>query len=748
MVGSSVSYLTPKILETYKKKKPKHQGKLFEPIKEGRYSLKGESWLDTCKRVVDYSLSLYQGPATEEELKKESELMLDLLYNCIAFPAGRTLRIGGTAAADAHPEANFNCCFTSIEDLEDFCDVFHLSMCSCGVGYSVLNTYKLPTLNTDFEIIHNGRFETIKEQVAETGQIKEKEKFIYNSLYPYTKQDKTETNYLGWIGNKSRYNIIVGDSKLGWVEALRSYLRILNNNFNPVEISFDYSYVRPEGTSLNTWGGYAAGPDGLVRMFNFITKTIKLSNGKLRPIDVMDICDYIGAIVVVGGTRRAALICLFAPDDLELLNAKSGESIGWWEDQEGAHVEYDDTLFRQEQIKWIAADNAHRTMSNNSITFTKKPSYEQLQEIFKRIKQNGEPGFYNLEAARKRRPNVEGLNPCGEVLLANKGVCNLTTVNMMAFLYDKKTFFGSRKAVDYSLLDKAVRLITRIGLRQTNVTLSLPRWDEVQKRDRLLGVSKTGEMDLLDALGWKRNSKNHIKLLKFMNKTANEEADRYSYEMRVPRPLLVTSVKPEGTISQLPTVSSGLHRAFAPYYIRNIKFASFDPMCKALMELGVPWEHDRTKKDSNRIVFRFPIKTKAKIRAYDESLKDQFMGYINHQKYYTDHNTSCTLYVGERWIKFLGIKLYKIDEWEEALKLTYEHWDDMLAVTFLPKDNGVYPQAPYEAVSKSEFTRLESLFPSSLDSLPELIEKYAPKIAQETTMEESADCSTGACPLV
>ena len=75
----------------------------------------------------------------------------------------------------------------------------------------------------------------------------------------------------------------------------------------------------------------------------------------------------------------------------------------WWTDQE---------MLQEKQ------DNlSHRHMSNNSITFKQKPSQEVLHLVFELMKYTGEPGFFNLEAAKKRRPNAKGLNPCGEILL-------------------------------------------------------------------------------------------------------------------------------------------------------------------------------------------------------------------------------------------------------------------------------------------------------------------------------------------
>jgi ribonucleoside-triphosphate reductase len=76
----------------------------------------------------------------------------------------------------------------------------------------------------------------------------------------------------------------------------------------------------------------------------------------------------------------------------------------------------------------------HRRMSNNSVAFTEQPSRELLNLVFTMMQAEGEPGFINLEEARRRRPNAEGLNPCAEILLDSYGVCNLTTVNMVEFV--------------------------------------------------------------------------------------------------------------------------------------------------------------------------------------------------------------------------------------------------------------------------------------------------------------------------
>ena len=46
---------------------------------------------------------------------------------------------------------------------------------------------------------------------------------------------------------------------------------------------------------------------------------------QLRPIHVYDICMFAADAVLAGGVRRSATICLFSPEDSEMLNAKTGD---------------------------------------------------------------------------------------------------------------------------------------------------------------------------------------------------------------------------------------------------------------------------------------------------------------------------------------------------------------------------------------------------------------------------------------
>jgi adenosylcobalamin-dependent ribonucleoside-triphosphate reductase len=680
-----------------------------------------ETWRETAHRVVDYSMALYNGPANKQELEKEAEQMFDALFNLKVFTAGRTLWIGGTESAKRFGSANYNCSFVVFDKLSAFTDLFHLLMVGAGVGFRILfdDVLQLPSFNTHIVVAHkpyNGK--VIGERREDTVIFEESS---------------------GDFGDLASVHIVIGDSKSGWVDALGAYIQTMLRN-DVESIIFNYDSVRPAGEVLKTFGGRASGHQALKRMFRNIHKVIKNApNGKLFPLHVLDIANHIGANVVVGGVRRTSEIALFDQNDDAVLNAK----VGLFED---GHTNF---------------GNDQRFMSNNSIFFETKPTRERMLDIFERIQYNGEPGFVNAPAARKRRPNFNGLNPCAEILLDDQGVCNLTEVNMFAFANGDGTY-------DWPGLVNAVKLATRIGLRQTNIDIDLPVWDRIQKRDRLLGVSLDGVMDFVDAVTW-ANAGDTIKLagvvteflvpvefadlLDKLHEVANKEAQRYAYEMRIPAPLLVTTIKPSGTISKLPGISSGVHRARAPYYVRRVRITSTDPLARVMLDAGYPIypennsngptvsEYNQMKamekwevlQKASTWVIEFPMKSSTKIGVADESAVEQFQRYLLFQKKWSDHNTSITI-------------TFSPDEVKDLVDSILENWDDYIAISFLPKDTTEYPLLPEEPITQEEYEwRISELPPLSEQAITDAL------IALESSNQASelldADCIGGVCPV-
>lgn len=642
-----------------------------------------EYWWETVARAVDYNCSL--APNTT---RAEAEMLYDNIYNLKQQLSGRTLYTGGTQASLRYVLSNYNCSYTTIEHIDDFCDLFYVLMVGTGAGVGIQNKYveKLPKFRTDINLFHS------------------EWEFTPKSF----REDITTTEV-----NGDTIKIIIGDSKEGFIEGLRTFLNVLtSHSYRTIKnVIIDYNYVRPKGERLVTFGGYASGYESMKNMIHKIYKVVMsraTSDAKkvqLERIDVMDIANIIGENVVSGGVRRTAEIIFVDIDDVDTQNAKSNL---YTQDSDG---------------NWIANQNIlHRMMSNNSIIYETKPTREQLHEHMQKQRYSGEPGVVNAEAARKRRDNFKGLNPCAEILLDSKAVCNLTTVNMVAFVKDGR--------VDIDEMIKAFKLATRAGYRMTNVDLELYNWDRVQKRDRLLGVSMTGYQEMVGATNLSLDEQKE--LLSTIRKATHEAMREIAKELGLNESLLVTTVKPEGTLSQVfGGVSSGLHFPHSEYYIRRVRINAFDPLAKVAEELGwsvkpevgQDWETCTTK------VIEFPVHSPAKQFKSDVSAVEQLEIYKMFQEYYTDHNSSNTITV-------------KNDEWDDVEQWIWDNWDDFIGVSFLSDSDSFYQLMPYEAIDKQTY---EELAKNTAPFNPALLKKYETTGVSE--LDESESCQDGACAV-
>lgn len=687
----SCNFLSDEFIAQYKNKKVPFTN-LGEFIYLRTYSRfledKGrrEHWEETIRRAIEYNIGLevkFNPKADIQKLKKEAEELYDNMFHLRQFTSGRTLWVGGTPVANLFPMANYNCSFLVLDSFEAFCEIFYLLMIGSGVGFRTMpyDIEKIPSYRTNI-------------------------KLDLKPYRPVKKENRKEFTSL--IVDKEHAKIIVGDSKEGWVTALDLYFKILSSFLykHVKQITINFDNVRLPGERLRLFGGTSSGHASLKKMFKKIHYFMMKASGKLKPIDALDIANIIAENVVSGGVRRSSQMNLASSNDMEIEHAKNTLYI---DNGNGELVPNEEII--------------HRRMSNNSIFYESKPTREVLHQNFLNIRYSGtgERGFVNAESARKRRKDFAGMNPCGEVLLADRGLCNLTTVNLLAFVENGE--------LNKEKLYRAFELSARVGLRMTLPELEIPSWNERQKQDRLIGCSMTGFFDMVDATNMSKEEQ--ILLLKTLKHIVRQAVNDYAKELGINPPLLATTIKPEGTLSLLPTVSPGIHHSHAPYYIRRVRISAHDPLAKVALELGYPVlpENSKTLEEASTWVIEFPVKSTAKRTKSQVSAIEQLETYKMFQDYYTEHNTSITVHV-------------RPDEWDEVEQWVWDNWDSVVAVSFLSFDDAKYPLMPYEEITEEEYLkRKENMKPFDAS----LLSKYE---KTETELDIGNDgCENGICPI-
>jgi ribonucleoside-diphosphate reductase alpha chain len=622
-----------------------------------------------------------------QEEVKEAEFLFDNLFNLRTFTSGRTLYMGGTNIVKEYPLSNYNCSFTMIEKFHDFVDIFYLLMVGSGVGVRI-----------DKELISN--MPKIRK-ISLSGEYSE-------GIHKYMPKEYMEnTSLILDKKDSSLAAIKIGDSKEGWCEALETYFKLITSPeyINIKKVLIDYSYVRPEGERLKRFGGRASGHKSLIRMFEKINKVCNnLTDGSLKSIDVLDLATIISENVVSGGVRRSAMMVLCDEDDKDVINAKSD-------------------LYKIVDGNWIEnSDVSHRKMSNNSVLYKEKPSLDKIKEILNSIKINGEPGFINETYAKQRKNSFKGCNPCGEILLKSHQCCNLSTNNLVSFVN------GNNK-LDIEALEEVMKLSTRVAIRMTLVNVELPDWNEIMKEDRIIGISLTGMMDMLNKTNMSYDDLS--KLLKHLREIVRNEGTQYCIELGISVPELMTTIKPEGSLSTLPGVSSGIHYSHSNYYIRRVRISTSDPLYKMIEQLQcypIYNENGQTDENCTTKVIEFPVKAPNGKTKYDVGAIEQLELYKLSMINWTDHNTSITVHV-------------KDEEWDAVADWLYENFEYVVGITFLPLMDETYPLLPYESISKEEYEkRLETVKPIDYKLLAELDDDEEHEIIDK-------ECANGVCPI-
>jgi len=606
-----------------------------------------ETWDETVDRYINFFDSKAASSRIISHIGKTN--LRDAIMDLRVMPSMRALMTAGPALDRCHI-AGYNCAYLPINNPICFDEAFYILLCGTGVGYSVERQ----------EVAH---LPVISERMQTTSS-----------------------------------TIIVEDSKEGWALALRQLLAQLYAGFIP---KIDTSLVRPAGSRLMTFGGRASGPGPLEELFKFAISLFKQAAGrKLTSIECHDLMCKIAEIVVVGGVRRAALICFSNLSDERMRDAKAGQ---WWE------------------------LNPQRALANNSYAATERPDVgvfmDEWTSLYK--SKSGERGIFNREAARKqvakygrRDPDHEwGSNPCCEIILRPFQFCNLTEI-------------VAREFDNFNTLSEKAEIAAALGTMQATLT-HFPYlrdiWSKNTKEEALLGVSMTGIMDCrwlhTEATPEALNGLREVVLV------ANKECAELA---GINQSAANTCVKPSGTVSQLVDSASGIHGRYAPFYIRRVRGDIKDPMTTFMKQIGIPNE-PCVNKPKDTVVFSFPMKAPVgSIFTSDLTAIQHLEFWKKIQDNWCEHKPSITVEVKEH-------------EWPTIGAWVWQNFDQVSGISFLPAAGGhTYRQAPYEEIDEATYLELSKNMPRNIDwtQLAEF-EK-----TDNTVSSQTLACTGGACEIV
>jgi ribonucleoside-diphosphate reductase alpha chain len=583
-----------------------------------------ETWKEAVDRVREMMHTQYDSFGIAEDI----DWAYDIMYKKKVLGSQRALQFGGEPILKRHAKI-YNCTASYCDRLRFFQECFWLLLCGSGTGFSVQKHHvaKLPSLE-----------HSVEEDQA--------------------------TKYL------------IEDSIEGWANALGV---LLSSYFSkPVEefkqyknthIVFDYSNIRPKGSSLASGVGKAPGyeplANGLEKIRALLDRCISSGQKKLRPIDAYDIVMHSSDAVLSGGVRRSASLALFSHDDDEMAKAKTGN---WY------------------------VENPQRARSNNSALLLKgETTFEEFSGLMQSVKEFGEPGFIWSESTEMI------FNPCVEIGMwpidESSGKsgwqgCNLSTINCSS-VDDEEDFYERCKAA---------AIIGTLQAGFTKLEYLGPTSEKIFEREALLGVSLTGTMEKHDLVLTEKTLTKGAKIAVETNK-------QIAKKININQAARVTCLKPEGTSSSMLGTSSGIHPHHAKRYIRHVQANILEAPYQHFKKVN-PQACEKSSWSANNTdeVVKFPIEVPdgAKLRNQLPAVemlsvvKETQKNWVHSGKNrslctqeYLSHNVSNTVTV-------------KPDEWESVTKYIYDNRKYFAGISLIPQSGDKdYPQAPFTTVYTS-----------------------------------------------
>lgn len=467
---------------------------------------KSETWKDSVARVMEMHID---NPKLEKAFENQRfrELFNDAYRryeNQLVLGSNRALQFGG-APIMKHNSKMYNCLASHADRVEFFGEAMYWLMSGCGIGYSVQYRH-VDNLPAVYKRTLGAKIFTIDDSIE--GWSDAVGVLVSSFFATAIDKDKYWNHY-------SRFS-----------------------EYSGYKIKFDFSQIRAKGSAIS--GGFKApGPDGLKQSLERIEALLdKKLNGdqycRLEPINVYDIVCHMADAVLSGGVRRSASICVFSPNDEDMINAK---------------------IFDNYNPK--AGINPQRSRSNNSAVLVRSTTTrEEFDNIIEKTKQWGEPGFYFVDHPDQvPNPCVEiGMWPIAENGRSGWQGCNLVVGN------------GKKVNTKQDFLDICVSMAVLATIQATYTDFKYVGEESkmIFDREALLGCSIGGWMNSPEILLDEATMREGAQLILDINKEVAKI-------IGINPAARATCVKPDGNTGVLLQAAPGVHGEEAPNYFRLIQ---------------------------------------------------------------------------------------------------------------------------------------------------------------------------------
>ena len=642
----------------------------LEKMPNGKF----ESWGDCVIRVIEGMFSILKTHAVsshlpwyEEKAHKHAQEAAERLFEFKWTPPGRGLWMMGTDFIwEKGGSALNNCAFVSTENIDielskPFAFLMDVSMLGVGVGFDTKGAGKAK--------VHKP------------------------------------------IGEPEI--LIVEDSREGWVELAACVIdSYLEENSRP--IIPDTDDVRKYGEPIKGFGGVASGPEPLELGVKAIKDILEKRIGEcLTSVDITDIMNIIGKIVVAGNVRRTAEIAFSDPSDIEFMEMKNWKKFGVEtgaigplelkeideEEWKLYNEDWDSRKIIAEKYQkepWSYKFGGWRWASNNSIFGEVGMDYTNIAE---NIAVNGEPGLAWLDNMQKygrikdgvnnKDYRVRGGNPCLEQSLETYELCCLVE----SYPAKHEDYWDFQRTLKFAYMYAKA------------VTLMMTHWPEtnaVMTRNRRIGCSQSGIVEAIEKFG-RRN---------YFDKFCDQAYDyvqyidkKYSEWMGVPCSIKTTSVKPSGTVSLVTGSFPGIHYAESDAYYRTVRVAAISPIVDILKAANYRIEPAITDPFKTVVVYFPVVHEEDTVPKNSVSIWEQFKNAADMQYYWADNQVSITV-------------TFSNDEASQIARCLSAFDRQLKGISLLPISDHGYAQAPYIPRSREEIINYQnSLLPLDFTEL-------------------------------